>query len=479
MPKSTGHASSIEAVSSPKRQKKLVKQGTATPPRQPRQIKESGGSHKKGNKGNKGGSPKKVGKTPHPKAMKKAPLSQSEKQEKLKLQHWCRQHQGVTILAPKQTKEAAQSPAPPPIIFVGEDCAGLGGATLTVQKILEASDQKIVTAFVCEKDPQVLRMNKALARAQGMQTVGYIKRVQDRAKDTYVDLYTAGPPCQPWSPLSLGQGLGDERGRVLFHCIRFITTDPRPKAFVLEEVANFYWGHTAEFQDAIKQLLRADYQVSWDILNANEQGSAQSRRRIFVVGIRKDCVVNDFTFPKLLKRVPPVDAFLDWSPADDPPRFAATQARNHKRHTGRMEAEMKAGTIERDTTCVLDLNGGHRFGQIGWEACPCITRSRGKQKAYYISNQNRYLNIKETGRLQGYTSSEVDTILGVVPTHSTVGAAFGNAMNKSVLQRLLPRVLFAAGLIKTKLDDPWKKANWESTPAGKLWPDYVCQQSYF
>jgi len=71
-----------------------------------------------------------------------------------------------------------------------------------------------------------------------------------------------------------------------------------PKAFVVENVNGMAYGQN---QDLLKNQLRryrlAGYRVQWKVLNANEYGVAQNRRRVFIVGIRSDL---DFvyTFPE-------------------------------------------------------------------------------------------------------------------------------------------------------------------------------------
>jgi DNA (cytosine-5)-methyltransferase 1 len=63
----------------------------------------------------------------------------------------------------------------------------------------------------------------------------------------------------------------------------------RPMAFVVENVNGMTFGQN---QDLLKnQLCRyrlAGYKVKWQVLNAQDFGVAQSRRRVFIVGVRSD-----------------------------------------------------------------------------------------------------------------------------------------------------------------------------------------------
>ena len=55
--------------------------------------------------------------------------------------------------------------------------------------------------------------------------------------------------------------------------------------------------------------------------------------------------------------------------------------------------------------------------------------------------QNRYTNLHDMGRIQRFTTQEVDAIIASGFSGKKIGAAIGNAMNKMVLDRLLPRVI--------------------------------------
>ena len=56
-----------------------------------------------------------------------------------------------------------------------------------------------------------------------------------------IDVYVAGPPCQPWSNNNKGaKGEDDPRGRLFASSIDFIL-QAQPRAFVLENVCGLTW----------------------------------------------------------------------------------------------------------------------------------------------------------------------------------------------------------------------------------------------
>ena len=62
-----------------------------------------------------------------------------------------------------------------------------------------------------------------------------------------------------------------------------------PKAFVVENVNGMAYGDNTQLLDnQLRRYRLAGYRVKWQVLNAENYGVAQSRRRVFIVGIRSD-----------------------------------------------------------------------------------------------------------------------------------------------------------------------------------------------
>lgn len=104
-------------------------------------------------------------------------------------------------------------------------------------------------------------------------------------------------PCQGYSqggrrdPLEPVNFLYQEFDRVL----RIV----RPRAFVVENVSGMAYGQNRVL--LANQLCRyrlAGYRVNWGVLDAKHFGLPQTRRRIFLVGIRSD-IGEAYEFPKL------------------------------------------------------------------------------------------------------------------------------------------------------------------------------------
>ncbi len=101
-----------------------------------------------------------------------------------------------------------------------------------------------------------------------------------------VDVVVGGPPCQPWSSGGKRLGQNDQRD-LLPEFVRAIL-EIRPRAFLMENVPGLATTHSQYLFETLKPLC-ALYNVQEPLLvNAADHGVPQKRRRVFVVGVRKD-----------------------------------------------------------------------------------------------------------------------------------------------------------------------------------------------
>ena len=352
-------------------------------------------------------------------------------------------------------------------ITVGSDCSGLGTDVAAVKRACQKHDIGVRCKFISERDEATRQMHSFFSDHHGVKPEAKYSDVKKslQPQNHDIDLYITGPPCQSWSGAGSGGGIDDKRGLVFFDVCKFITT-ARPKAFIIENVLGLPKKHPKELGKALKLFTRANYQISWSPINALKCACPQSRPRIYIVGLRSDCCCYKFSWPQDLSATPPVDMFLDADEQKQIPRFNKTELRNYtiwNKKVKKMGNDLKASTF------IMDLGAGKSFAQCMQDKSPCITRTRGGSGGFFISNQNRYMNLHEIGRLQGFTTKEVDAIIESGASEKQIGAAFGNAMNKMVLDRLVPKVIWAAGLCDEKMEDPWKKFSWRGR-AGKM-PD--------
>lgn len=115
-----------------------------------------------------------------------------------------------------------------------------------------------------------------------------------------VDLLVGGSPCQAFSSVGAQAGLEDTRGTLFYEFARIIQ-ETQPKVFIYENVRGLTTHDNGKTWNTIKHIFMdvLRYNISEPkLLNASDYGIPQTRRRVFVVGIRKDIQCNPFQYPQ-------------------------------------------------------------------------------------------------------------------------------------------------------------------------------------
>lgn len=117
------------------------------------------------------------------------------------------------------------------------------------------------------------------------------------------DFLLAGFPCQAFSAAGKRLGFEDTRGTLFFEVAR-ILKDRQPKGFLLENVEGLVNHDRQSSKDKIGRTLQTilatldslGYLVTWRVLDANDFGVPQERKRIYIVGTRTSAPTLD-NFP--------------------------------------------------------------------------------------------------------------------------------------------------------------------------------------
>lgn len=116
------------------------------------------------------------------------------------------------------------------------------------------------------------------------------------------DIVCGGFPCQPFSQAGKRQGFNDEKERGnLFDYICDIVAFHKPKYIFLENVANLKGHDHGNTWKVIYSRLHdeLDYDVQETIISPHQFGIPQHRKRIYIVGVRKDLGgLKNFKFPQ-------------------------------------------------------------------------------------------------------------------------------------------------------------------------------------
>lgn len=119
-------------------------------------------------------------------------------------------------------------------------------------------------------------------------------------KNANIDLLVGGSPCQAFSAVGAQYGLSDTRGTLFYEFARIIK-ETQPRVFIYENVRGLTTHDNGHTWEVMKSVFKDDlnYRITEpQILNASDYGIPQSRRRIFVVGIREDIICDDYVYPE-------------------------------------------------------------------------------------------------------------------------------------------------------------------------------------
>ncbi len=114
-----------------------------------------------------------------------------------------------------------------------------------------------------------------------------------------IDLLVGGSPCQSFSTVGFKGGLEDARGTLFYEYARLLK-ETQPKVFIYENVRGLITHDKGRTWKKIKEIFDKDlhYKITEpQILNAAEYGIPQTRRRLFVIGIRDDIHCKEFQYP--------------------------------------------------------------------------------------------------------------------------------------------------------------------------------------
>lgn len=165
-----------------------------------------------------------------------------------------------------------------------------------------------------EKKEYVDKLYSSKSRKQNYVKQSYIANYKIREEDFHldirlldgrdyknkIDLLVGGSPCQSFSSVGFRGGLEDVRGTLFYEYARIIQ-EVQPKVFIYENVRGLTTHDNGNTWKKMKKVFTETlhYNISEpQVLNAADYGIPQNRRRLFVIGIRKDLTAKEFVYPQ-------------------------------------------------------------------------------------------------------------------------------------------------------------------------------------
>ncbi len=111
-----------------------------------------------------------------------------------------------------------------------------------------------------------------------------------------------GPPCQSWSEAGTQRGINDERGQLFSDYVR-ILQDKQPLFFLAENVSGMlHQKHRSSIESIVESFEKANYTVSFKLLNTVNYNVPQDRKRVIFVGYHQS-LNKQFDFNSIIKTI--------------------------------------------------------------------------------------------------------------------------------------------------------------------------------
>ena len=170
--------------------------------------------------------------------------------------------------------------------------AGIGGIRKGFEiacKELGFESECVLTSEIKEHAIKILQQNHPTEKIEGDITKIETSSIPD------FHFLLAGFPCQPFSSAGKRLGFSDTRGTMFFEVER-ILREKKPFGFVLENVEGLVNHDKEKPTDKIGRTLLTilnsletlGYKTDWKVLNAKNFGVPQERKRIYIIGTKKE-----------------------------------------------------------------------------------------------------------------------------------------------------------------------------------------------
>ena len=256
------------------------------------------------------------------------------------------------------------------------------------------------------------------------------------------DILCAGFPCQPFSISGKQQGFEDTRGTLFFDIAR-IAKAKQPKILLLENVYQLEAHDSGNTFSVISSTMESiGYDVYYKIMNSADYGFPQSRKRIYIVCLRKDMGITSFEFPMpsadvnhkyvkdILCKADTDNYVISRSDITINTDDSAAECTDKPFRIGSVAQGRQGERIysAKGKAITLTANGGGIGGKCG---------------LYKIDGKIRKLTPRECARLQGFPES-----FKIPISDNLAYSTFGNAVDVCMIQLILQAMVSNADIMK-------------------------------
>ena len=284
------------------------------------------------------------------------------------------------------------------------------------------------------------------------------------------DLLIGGPPCQGFSTHRIkNQGVGDPRNELLIRYFYFVKKF-QPTVFLVENVPGLLWPRHKDYLKRFKEeAVLAGYRINDPVvLNARDYGVPQSRKRVFILGI-KSSVDLDICWPPATTHCDPVcnskqgNGKYTWIPALNVFRKSISEDDPNNVHMNHSQALVKRfqntpanGGSRSQSGFTLPCHkehDGHKdcYGRIDPSkpgptmTTACINPSKGR---FVHPTEHHGITLRHAARFQTFPDDFI-FMGGLIAG----GVQIGNAVPVIMGERLLGQIARSLKKYKAETDD--------------------------
>lgn len=247
---------------------------------------------------------------------------------------------------------------------------------------------------------------------------GDITKINEKELPDF-DIVIGGSPCTDMSLMKKdGEGLSGSESCLFYDYIRILNYK-KPKWFIFENVKNLLTTNDRNDFKIVKESFEKNYDIVYKVLNTSDYGIPQTRRRIYIIGQRKD--LGDFNYQFPLERELQIKAQDLLEPIVDDKYYLTEKM---------AKTVLSRGTGGWDANPETDL-------EIARPLCATLFKMhRASQDNYYHTEYKpegktnlRRLTPRECARLQGLPDT-----YKIIVSDTQAYRLFGNAMSLNVVQ---------------------------------------------
>lgn len=303
------------------------------------------------------------------------------------------------------------------------------------EKALTNIGEEIEVVGFSEIDKYAIKSYCKIHNVAEEKNKGDVRGIESESIESY-DILVGGSPCQNISIMSKvnerdkkEKGLKGESSSLFYEYVR-VLNETKPEYFIFENVRNLLSSNKGEDFEIVKKKLGENYNIKYKVLNSKDYGIPQVRRRLYIVGKRKDKGEFNYEFPEGVELKIKVKDILE------------------------ERVEDKYYLSEKMYKTVMST------GTKGWYAKPTTDTEIAKPltstmaKMHRASADNYYhteykpegrtnlrrLTPLECFRLQGFTDEDYAKVRGVV-SDTQLYRQMGNSITVSVLEGIFKELL--------------------------------------